>query len=374
MSEAPAERPEAVPSSKPNPRHELVRATLSVLAILALIAGCFWILKPFIPALLWASTIVIATWPLLLALQRRLWGRRALAVAVMTTVLLLVLVVPMAVGVASLVDHADEIAAWVGSLQGRTMPPPPAWLAKIPLAGEQLTALWNEAAASGGESLLGQLVPYADKFIAWLIAKIGGVGIVLVQFFLTVLVAAILYAHGETAAREVVRVARRLAGDAGENAVVLMGQTIKGVAMGIVVTAFVQACLGALGLLVAGVPSVGILAGVMLVLGIAQIGPAPVLLAGVAWLYWKDESGWAVALLAWTIVVGTLDNFIRPALIRRGADLPFVLVFVGVLGGLVSLGVVGLFVGPVVLAVAYRLLEAWVAQGESDPAPASVPK
>lgn len=354
-------------SESVNARRDLVRGTLSVLAILALIAGCFWILKPFLPALLWASSIVIATWPPFLALERRLWRKRWLAVTAMTLALLLVLLAPMAFALASLVNHADEIAAWAGALRESSLPPPPAWVATVPVIGGQLDQLWRETAAAGSDGLLARLVPYADDLVGWTVAKIGGVGVLFVQFFLTVVVAAVLYAKGEAAASQVTSVARKLAGAPGESAIVLMAQTVRGVALGVVVTAVVQALLGALGLWAAGVPSIAILTAIMLVLGIAQVGPAPVLLAAVAWLYWQGANGWATALLVWTAIVGTLDNFIRPMLIRLGADLPFVLVFVGVLGGLISLGVVGLFVGPVILAVAYKLLEAWVDGGESAP-------
>jgi predicted PurR-regulated permease PerM len=356
-------------SETPQVRRELVRSTLSVLTILALIAGSFWILKPFLPALLWASSIVVATWPLFLALERRLRGKRWLAVTVITLVLLLVLLVPMAMALGSIVTHADQIAAWAGTLQDRALPPPPGWVEKLPMVGEKVAALWRETAASGSQGLLARLAPYADDVVAWMVAKIGGVGVLFVQFLLTVLVSALLYAKGEAAAGQVIAVARRLAGEQGAGAVTLMAQTVRGVALGIVVTALAQALLGGIGLAIAGVPSAAVLTAVMLVFGIAQLGPMPVLIPAIVWLYARGESGWGTALLVWSLLVGTFDNVVRPMLIKRGADLPFVLIFVGVLGGLISLGVVGLFVGPVILAVAYKLLEAWVAEGESVPEP-----
>jgi predicted PurR-regulated permease PerM len=350
-----------MPSEPTSARHDLVRSTLAVLAVLALLAGCFWIVKPFLPALLWASTIVIATWPALLGLEERLGRRRGLAVAAMTLALLLVLLVPLGFALATLVDHADEIAAWAGSLSTLELGEPPAFVERIPVAGGRLAALWRETAAAGAEGLLARLAPYADKLVGWLVGTIGGLGVLLFQFFLTVLVAAVLYARGETAAEEIARVARRLAGEAGARSVALVAATVRGVALGVVVTALAQALLGGLGLAVCGVPSAGLLTAAMLILGVAQLGPAPVLAPATIWLYWRGEAGWGTALLVWTIVVGTIDNFLRPALIRRGADLPFVLVFIGVVGGLVAFGVVGLFVGPVVLAVAYKLLGAWAA-------------
>jgi predicted PurR-regulated permease PerM len=157
-----------------------------------------------------------------------------------------------------------------------------------------------------------------------------------------------------------VRFGRRLAGQGGENAVVLASQTIRGVALGVVVTALAQTVFSGLGLVIAGVPFAGVLTGAMLLLSIAQIGVVPVLGCAVAWLYWSGESGWGTFLLVWTIVAGTMDNFLRPILIRKGADLPLLLVFAGVVGGLLAFGLIGIFVGPVVLAVADALLNAWI--------------
>ena len=160
---------------------------------------------------------------------------------------------------------------------------------------------------------------------------------------------------GEDAARWVRRFGRRLAGERGDHVVRLAGQAIRGVALGVVVTAFVQSVLGGIGLAIAGVPFAAVLTAVMFMLALAQIGAVPVLLGGLAWLWWQGDTGWLVALLIWTIVVGSLDNILRPVLIRKGADLPLLLIFAGVIGGLFAFGLLGLFVGPVLLAVAYTL-------------------
>jgi predicted PurR-regulated permease PerM len=154
----------------------------------------------------------------------------------------------------------------------------------------------------------------------------------------------------------------------------LAGQAIRGVALGVVVTAVVQSALGGIGLAIAGVPFAAVLTAVMFMLALAQIGPAPVLLGALAWLWWQDSTGWFIALLIWSIAVGSLDNVLRPILIKRGADLPLLLIFAGVIGGLFGFGLLGLFVGPVLLAVAYTLLDAWVAEEASDGDVVSVPQ
>jgi predicted PurR-regulated permease PerM len=156
---------------------------------------------------------------------------------------------------------------------------------------------------------------------------------------------------------------RRLAGVRGEEVVTLGGQAIRGVALGVVVTALAQSILGGIGLAITGVPFAPVLTALMFILCIAQIGPVLVLAPAVGWMYWTGDTGWATVLLVWTVVVGTMDNVLRPYLIKKGADLPLLLIFAGVIGGLLSFGLLGIFVGPLVLAVTYKLLEAWVSEG-----------
>ena len=176
-----------------------------------------------------------------------------------------------------------------------------------------------------------------------------------------------LYVTGETAALGVRRFARRLQGEAGDHLVLLAAGSIRAVALGIVVTAIVQTALGAVGLVVAGAPYVAIFAAVMFVLCIAQLGPVLPMLAAVGWLYVDGATTAAIGLFVWTVIVGLLDNVLRPILIRRGADLPLLLIMAGVIGGLLGFGLVGLFVGPVVLAVAYTQLSAWIAEQDATP-------
>ena len=154
----------------------------------------------------------------------------------------------------------------------------------------------------------------------------------------------------------------------GDEVVTLAGQAIRGVAFGVVVTALAQSLLGGIGLAAAGVPFVSLLTALMFILALAQIGAVPILVCAIAWLWWDGSTGWAIGLGIWSIIVGSMDNVLRPFLIKRGGDLPLLLVFAGVIGGLVTLGLVGIFVGPLVLAVSYRLVEAWVREGETLPA------
>jgi len=352
------------PLRPPVPAWDLPRILLAVAAIGGLIAATFWVLRPFLPSVIWATMIVVATWPALCGVQTRLRGRRSLAVAVMTLGMLAILAAPMAVAIVTVVEHADLIVAWVESVGRRPLPEPPQWVVALPLAGPRLATAWQNLASARPEDLAARVAPYLAGVVAWAIAQVGGLGALFVQLLLTVGVSAVMYARGEVAAEGVLAFARRLAGDPGERVVRLSAGAIRGVALGIVVTALVQAAIGGIGLAVTGVPHALLLASIMLLLAIAQIGPAPVLLGGTVWLYLNGHTGWAVVLLGWTVATASLDNVLRPALIRKGADLPFILIFAGVLGGMLAFGLIGLFVGPVVLAITYTLLGAWVNEGD----------
>lgn len=346
-------------------QNELTRTLLGVIFVGALIVASFWILRPFLAAAIWATMIVVATWPVMLWLEARLWKRRSLAVAAMTVILLLVFVVPLTLAIVTIVGNADEIGVQLKSLAGFRMPAPPEWVANLPFVGETLALAWKQAAVSGLDGLLARLTPYAGSMTAWFVAQAGNAGFLFLQFLLTLVLAGLMYARGETAAREIGRFSRRLAGERGENAVQLAGQAIRSVALGVVVTAVVQSALGGIGMAISGVPFTGLLTAVMLFLCIAQLGPSPVLVPAVIWLYWSGQSAWGTLLLVASLVVMTMDNILRPMLIRRGADLPLLLIFAGVIGGLLAFGLVGIFVGPVVLAVAYTLLGAWIGDGQA---------
>jgi len=353
-----------MPASEP--RNDLTRTTLAVGFTGGLIIAAFWIMQPFIAAFIWATMIVVSTWPLMRAAQRLLWGRRGLAVIVMTSALLLVVIVPLALAVLTLAEHAGDVGEWLKTFARASVPPPPGWVEGLPLIGPKLAAEWQAIATLGTEDLRASVAPYARDAARWILGKAGTLAAFFLHLLLTVIIAVMLYYKGEEAAAGVRAFARRLAGPRGEQAVTLAGQAIRAVALGVVVTAVVQAVLGGIGLAVAGVPLASFLTALMFVLAIAQIGAGPVLVLAVAWLYWSGSPVWGTAMLVWTLIVGSLDNIMRPLLIKRGADLPLVLIFAGVIGGLLAFGLVGLFVGPVVLAVAYTQLAAWVSEGAGE--------
>ncbi len=343
-------------------QHDLTRNTLAAILVLGLILLCFWVLRPFLAATVWATMIVVATWPWLKALDRLFGNRRTPAVMVMTLGMLLLLVMPMWWAISTIAERSNDLMTFGQDLATKGVPPPPDWVSHIPLVGDKIADFWRKLSSEGFSSFVDYLSPHAAEAGKWLFAQFGGLGGMLLQFFLVVMVAAIFYSSGEQAAAMVRRVGRRLAGDRGDSSIILAGQAIRAVALGVGVTAILQTGLGGIGLVLAGVPYAAVLSALMLMLCIAQVGPSLVLFPAVAWMYWQGDTGWATFLLVWSMVVGTMDNVVRPMLIRRGADLPMLLIFVGVIGGLLSFGLIGIFVGPVALAVTYTLAQAWVSE------------
>lgn len=347
---------------KPGNSNDITRIVLMVLFIGLLLAGSFWTLLPFLGELIWATTIVVATWPLLLLVQRRVGDSRAMAVTIMTLLVLLAFITPLFAAISTLLDAADRSPAVLRDFLSRGLGPPPEWVGNVPVVGERLTERWQTLSAGGPEALVDAVKPYSRSLAAWGIAATGGLGGMIVHVLLTAILVGILYAQGETAARGALALAYRLGGERGQGTVRLAGQAVRSVALGVIVTALVQSVLAGLGLWASGVPHPAVLSAIVFVLGIAQLGPLPVMAIAVFWLYWNGAAGWGTALLIWSIPVVALDNVLRPILIRRGVQLPMLLIIAGVIGGLIGFGVVGLFVGPVLLAATYTLMNAWVAE------------
>jgi predicted PurR-regulated permease PerM len=239
-------------------------------------------------------------------------------------------------------------------------------VARVPLVGARASEAWAKLTAAGIPELALKLDPYAGAVAQWFVSAAGSLGGMFIHFLLTTAIAAVMYARGEQGAATAIRFGRRLGGDRGEMAVRLAGQAIRGVALGVVVTAVAQSALGGIGLLVVGMPFAAMLTALMFILCLMQIGPGLVLGPAVFWMYYSGDTIWATVLLAFTVVAATMDGFLRPFLIRKGADLPLLLIFAGVIGGLVAFGILGIFVGPTLLATAYTLLQAWMAETDEE--------
>jgi predicted PurR-regulated permease PerM len=323
------------------------------------VVGALAVLRPFLPAILWATIIVVATWPIMLRLQKLFGGRRSLAIAAMSCGLLLAVIGPVVLLLGTLVARLPELRDLGNRLLAGPWPGPPAWLARLPY-GTQLAVQWQQFIAQGPEHWGAYIRPYVGSSALWLSQHVGTIGSITLEFLLTLVLVAVFYLHGESLARQARRLARRVGGTRAEEGTVLAGQTMRAIAAGVVLTALLESILGGCGLWIAGIPAAGVLTSLMFILGVMQIGPLPVLVPAAVWLMWHQQVGAGVALAVWAALLSIGDNLLRPWLIRRGAKLPFMLVLGGVLGGLLAFGIAGIFIGPILLAVLQRLMERWV--------------
>ncbi|HHI2554948.1 AI-2E family transporter YdiK [Klebsiella aerogenes] len=341
-----------------NGSYDLPKIIFGILSIVVMLSASFWIVLPFILSFIWAGMIVIATWPLLLRLERYCGGRRSIAALIMVLLLLVLFALPLVLLGNSLAEGSHSVMAWLNSLKTGALPDGHL-LQQVPVVGSRLYEKWHFDSAGGAQSLLKKVEPYLAKVLPVVLGKLVRVGSLLGHVVLMLVFSGILYVRGEHVVRGLRHFAFRLGNQRGDNAVVLGGQTIKAVAMGIVVTALVQSALGGIGLAVCGINNAVLLTVLMFILCLAQVGPLVVLVPAMVWLFWHGDTTWGSVLVVWGGVVGMLDNVLRPMLIRKGADLPMALILTGVIGGLLAFGMIGLFIGPVILAVSFRLVSAW---------------
>ena len=331
-----------------------------VIALLVVLAvGCIAVLRPFLSALLWALILSYSSWPLYAWLVRRLGGRRTLAASVMTLLVAAVFILPLAAVGAGLADSVAKVGGMVAVLLREGPPGPPAWVAELPIVGTQLTQRWLELERLGA-GWTAELQPYLDTGLDWLLSLGVRLGEAILQVSLSVLVAFFFFRDGAEGARRLDAAVKRLAGDRAQRLLAVAGGTVRSVVYGVIGTALAQATLQGLGLWLAGVPAAFFLGFLTFFLGFVPVGPPLVWLPAALWLLYNGTIGWGIFLIAWGfLVVSGVDNVLRPYLISRGSRLPLILMFFGVLGGLLAFGFLGVFLGPTLLAIGYVLFQEW---------------
>ncbi|MDN0075335.1 AI-2E family transporter [Crenobacter sp. SG2303] len=343
----------------------LVRAVL----VLLLAFACFKVLQPFLGALLWAGIIAISAWPAYNWLRGKLGNRSKLAALLIILLLAIAFVVPltfMAVSIADFVPSKSVISGGLGSFK---IPSPPSWLAGIPLVGDQAIQLW-QTAQTDLPGLLEHFKPMLDDVGSWLLAQGAQMGKGLVEIMLAMVIAGLFLVAGDTLWSGFGRMIAKLGGHMHDDLPELVARTVRGVTTGVVGTALAQALLTVIGVAITGVSGVMLIGFLCFLVAIAQLPTLIVWAPIVAWLAFKGQTGMAVFLGLWgLLLVNSIDNFLKPYLISHGARLPLSLIFLGVIGGLLSMGLIGLFIGPTLLAVAYRLIGRWL----NAPAPADPP-
>ena len=355
----------------PAVRHSELSATVTNVVIrvgaLAVLAfWCFRILQPFFVPVIWGIIIAVAIYPLYHILVGFLRGRQALAATLVTAVLLAVLLVPTIMLTTLLVENAASLAQHVRK-DHIAIPPPPASVKDWPLIGEYVTDMWNLAAHNLADALK-LIQPQLKAVGAWMLGMATSGGLGLIMFVFAFAIAGILLRYSEGASKVAHSLSGRLAGARGDEFAKLTGATIRSVAQGVLGVAMIQTLLAGLGFMVVGLPGAGIWAFLCLIAATVQIGVGPIVIPAVIYVFMTGDTTTAVIFLVWNALVLVLDNVLKPILLGRGVDVPMAVIFLGAIGGLLWSGIVGLFVGAIVLTLGYKLFEAWLAT-EPEPQP-----
>jgi predicted PurR-regulated permease PerM len=336
-----------------------VEASIHIGLVILLAATCFLILRPFVPLIAWGIIVAIAVYPRYRQLQLVLGGRGVLAAVLITLLLLALLIVPVALLAGTLIGGIQTLAT---HLKDGTpiIPALPAGVETWPLVGVPLKNAWS-LASTNITAALRSFAPQIKAIVPGLLSASAGIGLTVLQFALSIIVAGALLANSRGAAGAGHSLANRIFGDKGLEFAQLVDSTIRSVTIGILGVALIQSVLAAIGFLVAGLPAAGLWAVVFLVAALLQVGTL-VLIAAVIYVFATASATKAVIFMVWCLIVALVDNIVKPLLLGRGVAVPIAVVFLGAIGGFVAMGIIGLFVGAIVLSVGYKLFIAWLAR------------
>ncbi len=339
-----------------------VEQIAGIVALVLWIIGCFLVLRPFLSAVMWAAILCFSTWPLYSRIERMVRGRRSLAATIMTLLVALVLVLPFVVVGISLTDNAKRLYDETRRMLAEGLPDPPHWLSRIPVVGNTIEERW-ERMAHNREEVVKELKSIAATTEDWVVQKSKALGVGVIQLSLSVFIAFFFYRDGVAVVTKLQEAAKKVIGDRTQNVLELVGGTVKGVVYGILGTALAQGILAGLGFWIAGVPGPHLLGLLTFFMSLVPMGPPLVWIPATIWLFAGGSIGWGIFMAIWgLLVISSVDNFLKPYLISRGSSMPFALVFLGVLGGVIAFGFIGIFLGPTLLAVGYSLLHQWTAE------------
>ncbi|MBW2232379.1 MAG: AI-2E family transporter [Deltaproteobacteria bacterium] len=342
-----------------------LESSIRIGLVLVLVVWCFLIARPFLSPIVWGVILAIAIQPIYAALCRVMGGQRPLAAAILVVGALLVLIVPSVLLTANLVESTTQLAEKMkaGTLE---IPLPPASVADWPIVGDRFHTYWAEASRNL-DATLDSLHPQLMAVGHWVLETGASGGLGLVVFALSIVLAGVLLASGESAADTARRVAERLVPERGAELIALARDTVQSVTRGILGTALIQSFLAGLGMLAAGVPAFGLWTLLVLLLGVVQLPTLLVLVPIIVWVFASSSTGVAILFAIWTTTVGLSDNVLKPLLLGRGSDVPTVVIFIGAIGGFMRAGIIGLFVGSVVLAVGHSLFKWWLENASESP-------
>jgi predicted PurR-regulated permease PerM len=331
---------------------------ISGVALALLLTGCAIVLRPFASALLWAAVLWIASVPVHQRVLALVNGRRTLAALCMTLAVTLILLVPFVVVGMSLADSAKEFVMATRKWLGSGPVEPPGWISGLPLVGNFVADRWRELAGDS-QRLLAQVQRFVEPTTTWLLSGGLALGRSIAELAASILIAFFFFRDGAALAPRLRAGVERIAGPRGDHLLDLAVSTVRSVVYGILGTALVQGVIAGTGFLIAGVPGAVLLGLLTFFMSIVPMGPPMVWGPAALWLFQHQRPGWGVFMLIWGLGVSSVDNFVRPWLISQGSALPFILIFIGVIGGVISFGFIGVFLGPTLLAVGYRLSQDW---------------
>jgi predicted PurR-regulated permease PerM len=340
---------------------KVIEAAVRVGLVLLLITWCFSIIRPFITPVVWGIILAVAVFPAFQWLATRLGGRDKLAALIVSLVGLTTVIVPAIVFTGSLVDSGQQIAE-TADLDAIEVPPPPAEVRDWPLIGKSAHKLWAQAHRSL-EPLLVRFSPQLKEAALWLFGAGVGAGLAVMQSLLSIVIAGVMLAGASGGAAAATAISRRLVGADGERFVEMASATVRSVAVGIVGVAIIQAGLIGLGMLVVGVPHAAVWTLIALFFAVLQLPPTIVVLPVVIYMFSHLSTPVAVAFTVWEILASVSDSVLKPILLARGVEVPMLVIFLGAIGGFMSSGFIGLFIGAVILSLGYELSRSWLLVG-----------
>ena len=342
---------------------EIIQLAIRLALLTFLLYWSFVLVRPFIPILAWSMVLTVALYPPYNWLSVRLGDRPKLAAVIITVINLAIIIGPVAwIGI-GVIDGLQGFARQLGAAT-LVVPSPPDGVKDWPIIGARVYSLWDQAATNLGD-VLREVAPHLKPLAGPVLAFAGSAGVGTLKFIVSVALSGVLFLYGPGFVAATRKIQARLMAQRSQDFVALAGQTIRTVAQGVIGVAVLQALLAGIGLKLAGVPHAGLVAFAVLVLAILQIGSAVVIIPIIIWIWATKVFAVALSLTVYLLIVGLADNILKPMLMGRGLSTPMIVIFVGVLGGMLAHGIVGLFIGPIILAVAWELTTAWIREDQA---------
>lgn len=337
-----------------------VMAVLRIAVMGLLILSCLKVIQPFLGALTWAAIIAISAWPLFTRLRLRLNGRAKLAAVIIVGALSLTLAIPIGLMALTLADTIPQLASMSRDLTSIHLPDAPAWVNTLPLVGESLHKFWMSVQLDL-PGFIDKIRPAINKAALWALESGASASLSMLEIVLAIVIAGLLLINGDKLWDAAELAISKLGGATADELPEVIARTIRSVTTGVVGTALAQTVLCVIGLLIAGVPGALVLGFLCFIVAVAQLPTLIIWLPAAGWVFYSGETGLGIFLVAWGfLLVNTIDNVLKPLLISQGAQMPLSIIFMGVIGGLLAWGLLGLFIGPTLLAVGFTLFRHWL--------------